>query len=248
MNAGKTTRKVVRRLDDVMNVAFRIVMFAVILCGIYVTADVIGVYGDAGAEKVRNYKPEVVTKESLREISGECVAWLELYGTTVDYPVMQGKTNYDYLNKDPFGEYSLSGSIFLDVRNSPDFSDDYNLVYGHHMTAGLMFGALTAYESEDYWKTHKKGRLETGDSKYDLEVVAFVRCDASDLEIFDVDGDFERKTEFVRKKRWYGNEIPRGSKILSLTTCKTPGSTTRTVVLCVMTETANDGSETESET
>ncbi|MBR1845920.1 MAG: class B sortase, partial [Oscillospiraceae bacterium] len=63
---------------------------------------------------------------------------------------MQGETNGKYLNTDPYGEYSLSGSIFLDSRNAGDFSDSYSLVYGHHMADGMMFGALDAFFDEGY--------------------------------------------------------------------------------------------------
>ena len=40
--------------------------------------------------------------------------------------------------------FSPSGyEVNLAAGNSPDFSDDYNLVYGHHMDNGAMFGGLT---------------------------------------------------------------------------------------------------------
>lgn len=42
------------------------------------------------------------------------VAWLTIDDTKIDYPVMQGKDNTEYLNKDPYGDYALAGSIFLD--------------------------------------------------------------------------------------------------------------------------------------
>jgi SrtB family sortase len=63
----------------------------------------------------------------------DLVGFLTVEGTNIDYPVMQGIDNSHYLNTDPFGAYSLSGSIFLDSRSSPDFSDEYSVIYGHHM-------------------------------------------------------------------------------------------------------------------
>ena len=83
--------------------------------------------------------------------------WLTVDGTNIDYPVMQGKDNNSYLNTDPFGNYSLTGSIFLDSRSSPDFSDEYSVVYGHHMDYGKMFGALDDFLNEKYLKQHSSG-------------------------------------------------------------------------------------------
>ena len=36
------------------------------------------------------------------------VAWLTVDDTNIDYPVMQGEDNNEYLNKDPFGDYFFS--------------------------------------------------------------------------------------------------------------------------------------------
>lgn len=55
---------------------------------------------------------------------------------------MQGEDNMEYLNKDPYGDYSLSGSIYMDSRNTSDMSDDYLLLYGHHMENDYMFGSI----------------------------------------------------------------------------------------------------------
>ena len=64
----------------------------------------------------------------------EVVAWLTLEDTGVDYPVTQGKNNQKYINTSALGEFSLSGAIFADARNAPDFSDTLTILYGHNMT------------------------------------------------------------------------------------------------------------------
>ena len=71
----------------------------------------------------------------------------------------RGKENYEYLNKDPYGEFSLSGSIFLDARNDPDFKDDYSLIYGHHMEKGAMFGALDDFQDRAYFDQRRSGTV-----------------------------------------------------------------------------------------
>lgn len=33
-----------------------------------------------------------------------------------------------------------------------DFSDLYNIIYGHNMNNGSMFGSLNKYKDEGFWK------------------------------------------------------------------------------------------------
>lgn len=76
--------------------------------------------------------------EELLAINPDVCAWVTLDGTKIDYPVLQGSTNLTYINKDVYGNFSLSGSIYLDTRNNRDFSDRYSLLYGHHMEKSAM--------------------------------------------------------------------------------------------------------------
>ena len=62
----------------------------------------------------------------------------------------RGSKNSTYVNTDPEGNYSLSGSIFLDSRNQPDFSDFNNIIHGHHMAGNVMFGEIDLFEEEDF--------------------------------------------------------------------------------------------------
>ena len=126
---------------------------------LYAMIDAYMVYAGANDSNIMKYKPAAGDTEMLRELSDDAVAWLTVDGTRIDYPVMQGKTNDDYLNKDPYGEFSLSGSIFLDSRNDKMFSDPYSLVYGHHMEYGAMFGSLDGYADREYFDAHRTGTL-----------------------------------------------------------------------------------------
>ena len=68
--------------------------------------------------------------EELLKLNPDVCAWLTLDGTEVDYPILQGEDNYEYLNKNVYGEFALSGSLYLDSNNSRDFTDKYSLIYG----------------------------------------------------------------------------------------------------------------------
>jgi sortase B len=232
----KVILSILDRTDSAINAIVRIAMIPVLVCGGYVLTDTMGIYADASPSQVANYKPERIDAETLRSISENCVAWIQLDGTTVDYPIMQAENNTKYLNRDPYGNYSLSGSVFMDYRNSSDFSDEYTIIYGHHMSGGLMFGALDAYTDESYMREHLTGTLMAGDERYDIRVHAFFRCDASHNEVFSpYDGLTEERLRFFEQQAWHTSGRA-GSKMIALTTCKSPGATDRTVLLANITK------------
>ena len=107
-----------------------IVLVLVLLIVMWCMYDNYYVYSHTLGDDISRYKP--VQNAAVQEdspISDDMVAWITIDGTNIDYPVMQGDDNVKYLNTDPFGKYSLSGSIFLDSRNAPDFSDYYWRIY-----------------------------------------------------------------------------------------------------------------------
>ena len=55
-------------------------------------------------------------------INKDVAGWITIDDTHIDYPVVQGKDDMEYINKDVYGEFSLSGSIFLSCMNKKDFS------------------------------------------------------------------------------------------------------------------------------
>ena len=152
-------RKVIRFLDGVENALVFLLFFLVFLAGLYSLIDTWMVYSHAVDSSILKYKPGYQGSPPDREIQGDMAGWLTMDETGIDYPVMHGDTNEEYLNKDPYGDYSLSGSIFLDSRNSDDFSDEYSLIYGHHMEGGAMFGPLHKYLNRSYFEKHKNGTL-----------------------------------------------------------------------------------------
>ena len=69
----------------------------------------------------------------------DVVAWIQIPGTQINYPVVQGKDNDYYLHRDLNGQKSTAGTIFLDYADRADFSSLHNVLYGHHMNNGSMF-------------------------------------------------------------------------------------------------------------
>ncbi|MBQ6633439.1 MAG: class B sortase [Ruminococcus sp.] len=176
MTALKFWRGASRAYDRILTFILVLILLIVMYC----MYDNYWVYSHALDDSILKYKPTAQGYDpDSSPITEDMVAWLTIDGTNIDYPVMQADDNVKYLNTDPFGEYSLSGSIFLDSRNSPDFSDDYSLIYGHHMEYGRMFGALDDFLSEGYLREHSHCTLIIGRDAsviYELEVFASLRA------------------------------------------------------------------------
>lgn len=96
----------------------------------------------------------------LSEINSDCVGWICIEGTNIDYPVMHTPNNpQKYLRKDFNGEYSSSGVPFMDSRCSIDGGTV--ILYGHNMKNGTMFSSLKKYLSADFRSTHKNIMFQT---------------------------------------------------------------------------------------
>ena len=145
------------------------------------------------------YRPDVKDNgspsfEELLTINPDTVAWLKIFNTNIDYPVVQGKDDLEYASKDVFGNNSLSGSIYLTSINTRDFTNSFNLIYGHHMENGAMFGDIEKYQDWDFFHTHQDGVLITTQGTYDLKIFARISTDAYDSKIYSA-GD-RKSTDF----------------------------------------------------
>lgn len=181
-------RNIIKTVDGIVDKAVAFVCLLLFLVCLYASVDALHVYQTARDTSILKFKPAIAEKneETLRQLSEDVVAWITIDDTSIDYPVMQGKTNDTYLNKDPYGEFSLSGSIFLDARNAADFTDEYSLVYGHHMDHGAMFGSLDAFKQESYFAQHRTGTLMAATNKnYAIRLFALCTTLADDNLIFD---------------------------------------------------------------
>lgn len=141
------------------------------------------VYTKAKPENYTIYKPkdEPLSFSALQEKNSEVTAWLQIYGTSIDYPLVQTDNNEKYLNTDVLGGYSVPGSLYIDYRNRSDFSDFTTVIYGHHMAEHAMFGDIGQFRDETYFQEHRFGDLFFDGKHYGLEIFAFIPTVASDV-------------------------------------------------------------------
>ena len=169
-------------------------------------------------DETLNFQDLLVLNEDVR-------AWITIDDTHIDYPMVQGENDMEYVNKDVMGNFSLSGSIFMSYRNKPDFSDPYILTYGHHMDSGGMYGDVMEYIDKDYFDKHLTGNLFMPDGRArKMEVFAAIECDAYDRMIYQVEGKkghIMELVEYLKKHSTNFRDIgmKESDQVMALSTC-----------------------------
>lgn len=174
------------------------------------------------------YKPsggagDNLSLEELLAQNPDTRGWLTIDDTHIDYPVVQGETDMEYINTDVFGEFSLSGSIFLSCLNSGDFSDPYNLIYGHHMDNGGMFGDVMEFLDADYFENHQTGTLYLLHETYDITLFACIEADSYDPLIYSPGPEYDNQKllDYLRESsvRYRDIGVTAQDRIVGMSTC-----------------------------
>lgn len=206
-------------LDKVLD---RVVLIFLLVLGLYVGYSIYDIWllnheASISAGLVE-YKPvkedDTISFEELLKINSDVVGWVTIEGTNIDYPIVQGIDNLEYVNKNVYGEFSLPGSIFLDCRNSSDFKDFYSIVYGHNMYGDYMFGCLEKFLGKSYLDSHVFGELVTKESRYGIEWLTCTRVSAYDEIVFSPLRD--KSKDLLRV---LGVEDIPEEKLIALSTC-----------------------------
>mgnify|MGYP001055140972 CR=1 FL=1 len=148
-------------------------------------------------------------EEPLRDLSplfeqnSECIGWLCIPNTAVNYPVMHTPKNpQKYLRMNFYGEYSQSGVPFLDYRCSLDSGN--LLIYGHNMKNGTMFGELKSYTDPAFCADHPIIELQTADGLFHYTVSEVKITDTSDKWYEDISGELFEENRCLVLSTCYG--------------------------------------------
>lgn len=193
------------------------------------------VYSELRDTKNNSDNTTEATKD-LSSINSDYQFWINVEGTNIDYPVVQGSDNDFYLNHDFNKNYLPAGSIFLDYRN--DFETDYNtVIYGHHMRNSTMFGQMEKFKKEDFFEKNKTITLTSENAIYEYEIFAIGVYDADfgyNTVNFNDEDDFNNFLDKILSKSMYSRNIVNSSdKIITLSTCSYEYDNARTAIFAV---------------
>ncbi len=102
----------------------------------------------------------------LKAINPDTVGWVQVAGTNINYPYVQGSDNNFYLkhsfNRQPNG----SGWVFLDYRNDKEEYGKNNILYAHARLDNTMFGSLRMVVTPSWYNNSNNYVVKTSTPKY----------------------------------------------------------------------------------
>lgn len=183
--------------------------------------------------------------DALMKENSDTVAWIRFdEPAIISYPVVKSADNNEYLTKTFTANDNKLGAIFMDMRNSSDFSDRNTFIYGHHLNVGgEMFSELLEYESESFCKDHPNFYIYTPDGHvrtYTVFSAGVVKDTADNYKIeYASDAEYEEYLKLCQDSSNYtvDVELNAQSQIVSLSTCTNVRDDERFLVQGVLTAT-----------
>ncbi len=80
--------------------------------------------------------------DGLSEVNPDFIGWLYFPALDISYPVVHENEIDQYLHLTFEGKNNKAGCIFQDVLSDPEFRGMHDIVFGHNMRDGSMFGNL----------------------------------------------------------------------------------------------------------
>lgn len=180
---------------------------------------------------------------ALQSENPDCVGWLTIPDTTVDYPIVWTPNDPEhYLRRDFYDSYASGGTPFLDGRNKPQAEGQNLIVYGHNMLDGSMFKPLLQYLTPNFRQTHQDIYLELNGAQYHYQVLAALETNTrSPVYAYTDLSDIAEMKNFcaMLPEKTGLNAIPQAEGYLTLSTCNNQGGNSRVLVIAALVEEAH---------
>ena len=175
---------------------------------------------------------------ALQAENPDCVGWLTIPDTTVDYPIVWTPNDPEhYLRRDFYGNHASGGTPFLDGRNEAQAKGQNLIVYGHNMLDGSMFKPVLQYFTPNFQVTHEDIYLELNGAQYHYQVLAALETNTRSPVYAYTDLSDTAEMEDFRSTllEETGLEaVPRTEGYLTLSTCNTQGGDSRVLVIAAL--------------
>ena len=182
-------------------------------------------------DNVNNYdkleKKYLAILKKLQKENSDIVAFMEIPGTYISYPIFQSNDNNFYLRKGIDKKYDIAGSIFMDYMNDSKVNDDNSVIYGHHLDdIKSMFTGLDGYRKKDFAKSHRKIYLVTNEGLREYQVFSAYGIpsdyDYRTLSFEDKDQKIQyfNKLKSNSENKLKTREFKKDDTIITLSTCQ----------------------------
>lgn len=175
---------------------------------------------------------------ALAEENADCVGWLTIPDTGIDYPVMHTPDDPEhYLRRDFYGNSASGGTPFLDGRNLAEAENQNLILYGHNMMDGSMFKPLMNYLEPNFRETHKDIFLEIDGRQYRYALLDVLETNTqcslyqyTDLSDPATESDF--RAAILKETDLEG--VHQAPGYLTLSTCNNGGGNSRVLVIAAL--------------
>ncbi len=187
--------------------------------------------------------------ESLWAVNPHVVAWLDIPGTVIQYPILEHPTeeNY-YLNITIDGNSGYPGSIYINAIEGKDFDTFNTVIYGHNMANGTMFADLTKFQDAEFMNSHREVHIYTPQMEHIYTVCALVIYDDRYITYTyndDVEADRAAFLRSVQDGTWMDDvDVTTEDHLITLSTCIGGMPDNRRLLIAVETGTEPPLSET----
>ena len=117
-------------------------------------------------------------------------------GTAFPIAETNSREEEDYYLKHTLdGNYSVSGTVFLDHQNDKNMNNQVSRIWGHNLFGGNMLGDLTEYQNQgqSFYDQNKTYTLYTEKGVYQLDVFAALEEDGTTQEF-----DYNNQDSFLQ--------------------------------------------------
>ena len=177
---------------------------------------------------------------ALQAENPDCVGWLTIPDTSVDYPVVWTPEKPEhYLRRDFYGNSASGGTPFLDGRNQAQAKGQNLILYGHNMLDGSMFKPVLQYLTPNFQVTHEDIYLELDGIQYHYQVIAALETSTRSPVYAYTDLSDSTEMEDFRSmllEETSLDAIPQAEGYLTLSTCNNQGGDSRVLVIAALVE------------
>ena len=156
-------------------------------------------------------------------VNKDIIAWSRIPDTKINYLVVQGKSNSQYLRKNIYGNYSFGGCLFVDSSTQNSFENMNTIIYGHNLMNGAMFSGLKKFSNNEYADNHREIYiyLPNGITRT-YKVFAFYKIKANDYRVYDPNvEDLSEYYQIITENNQLSldDNIDNDNPVLTLSTC-----------------------------
>lgn len=162
----------------------------------------------------------------LKSINEDIIAWIEIEGTQINYPILKDNGDLYYLKHNYLKKYNSNGSIF--TLDKQPFEDYETLLYGHNMRNDTMFSLLGNYLDKDFLFAHQKINIFTPTCDYEGIIFSAYSIGIEKEKSNISNLNYEERIEYYRNSsKIQINNVNITDKIIKLSTCSYLNSKTR---------------------